>query len=211
MTGGDTGKEVLDSVIRFGNLDFGNDYRGIADRSLANGDFGNFALYTLFGMGEIVVDLAAARLGAEFLGFAVETIGSKLLPDANKASNVVTNTNNGKKVVEAANDAAGSASKNYSLFNRTHPIGGNSSSQFVKEVSENMSKKGWNGPPIQVAEINEQLYILDGHHRFAAAQIADIPIQYEIVPLSNITNFGYKTLNEIIWAACETGVDKIKF
>lgn len=65
--------------------------------------------------------------------------------------------------------------------------------------------------PIKVFEHNGNKYVLDGHHRLAAARKANIDVVYETVPLESIHQYGYENISDIIAAWTTIGPDKIKF
>ena len=89
-------------------------------------------------------------------------------------------------------------------FRRTHSIGGRASARNVDNLAKNMRIKGWEGPPIKVFEHNGTRYVLDGHHRLAAARQAGISeIPYELVPTSRLGDFGYQSVDELLSAASE--------
>ena len=66
-------------------------------------------------------------------------------------------------------------------------------------------------PPIEVVKGRSgNLYILDGHHRYAAAKKAGIEVKYSIVPEEDLFKYGYKDLREVMFLSYEVGKDKIK-
>jgi RHS repeat-associated protein len=79
------------------------------------------------------------------------------------------------------------------------------SPEKIAELAANMKINGWQGAPISVFENNGTKYILDGHHRVAAARIAGIEVQYNLIQASKLSSFGYKSLDDVIWAAAEAG------
>lgn len=75
----------------------------------------------------------------------------------------------------------------------------------VTRLAESMKANGWNGPPIKVFEHNGTKYILDGHHRAAAARQAGIDVVYESVGMDTLRSYGYRSVDELIWSAAEAG------
>ena len=66
-----------------------------------------------------------------------------------------------------------------------------------------MKANGWKGDPISVFEHGGEKYILDGHHRVAAARQAGIDIPFRSIPESDLSSLGYKNLEAILNAASE--------
>jgi uncharacterized protein (DUF1015 family) len=54
-------------------------------------------------------------------------------------------------------------------------------------------------------EHNGSKYILDGHHRVAAARAAGIEVPYNSIPASRLPEFNYKSVDDVIWSAVEAG------
>jgi len=79
---------------------------------------------------------------------------------------------------------------------RTHEIGGNRSSRNVMDIRDSMKKDGWQGEPVSVLAHDGKKYLLDGHHRRAAAIRAGLPE----VPYQNVTLpfKGYQTLDDVL-------------
>jgi RHS repeat-associated protein len=75
----------------------------------------------------------------------------------------------------------------------------------VTRLAENMKVGGWQGDPIKVFEHNGTKYILDGHHRAAAARRAGIDVLYESVGMDTLRSYGYRSVDELIWSAAEAG------
>ncbi|GHV58762.1 hypothetical protein FACS1894182_11770 [Bacteroidia bacterium] len=74
------------------------------------------------------------------------------------------------------------------------------------------SQGNWgNVEPIKVFEYNGNKYVLDGHHRLAAAKKANIDVKYVLIPESQISQYNYKSIEEIISASTEVARDKINF
>ena len=76
----------------------------------------------------------------------------------------------------------------------THSItkGHTKMQKLIDEISKNGIKE-----PIKYAECNGEKYIVDGHHRVAAAKkfgIKEIPIEQVPFPFA-----GYKTIDDLMW------------
>lgn len=79
---------------------------------------------------------------------------------------------------------------------RTHEIGGNSSSKNVAKIRDSMAADGWQGEPVSVLEHDGKKYLLDGHHRRAAAIRAGLDqVPYKLV---NLPFKGYQTLDDVL-------------
>ncbi|MEV4354210.1 DNRLRE domain-containing protein [Nonomuraea sp. NPDC049625] len=71
-----------------------------------------------------------------------------------------------------------------SEFERTHSISGKSSSKWVLSLIEEMRVNGYTQDPIKVVTLHGKKYVVDGHHRLAAARRAGIKeVPYEVVEL----------------------------
>jgi len=66
-----------------------------------------------------------------------------------------------------------------------------------------MKANGWQGNPIEVFEHGNEKYILNGHHRVAAARQAGIDIPFRGIPESELSSFGYKNSEAVLKAASE--------
>ncbi|MEY9212455.1 ParB N-terminal domain-containing protein [Thermobifida halotolerans] len=90
---------------------------------------------------------------------------------------------------------------------RTHPIGGNASSKLVRKITESMRNGRWQGGPISVVENDGRRFIVDGHHRTAAAKRAGIDVPYKIVDLPHK---GYSGMDDVMesWSVC--GNDRLR-
>ncbi len=98
-----------------------------------------------------------------------------------------------------------------SEFFKTHSIGGNASSDTVRKLAASMRQDGWIGDPIEVVIIHGRKYVLDGHHRVAAAARAKIDVHYKVLDEAEaLTKYKYGSLDEILWHAVEAGPDKLR-
>ena len=96
-----------------------------------------------------------------------------------------------------------------STLNRSHEISGRTSSRNVNEIADGMRESGYRGPPIDVVESNGKYYIIDGHHRAAAARRTGTPVDIRVV--DDITNHpsGFRSIEEVVTDAQLEGRDRI--
>ena len=92
-------------------------------------------------------------------------------------------------------------------FLRTESLAGRSSANRVRQLMASMTADGWLGPPIDVALIGADKYILNGHHRTHAARLTGTPVHYRIVQLPA---FGYASADKVITAHAEAGPNRIR-
>jgi hypothetical protein len=95
-------------------------------------------------------------------------------------------------------------------FTRTHGLSGRASSRNVRNIAEDMKANGYQGAPIKVLEANGERFILDGHHRVQAARRAGIDVPFESISPSNLSNFGYNSVDDVIRASTEAGPVKLR-
>jgi hypothetical protein len=94
-------------------------------------------------------------------------------------------------------------------FRRTHGLSGKADARIVDDLTASMKNQGWKGDPIAVLEHGGSKYILDGHHRWVAAQRAGVEIPYRSVAEAELSAFGYRSVDEVIWAASAAGPIKL--
>src|SRR5205085_27684 len=92
-----------------------------------------------------------------------------------------------------------------SSFIRTHSLSGGASSRQIDDVAAVMRKNGWTFEPVLVVEHNGQRYVIDGHHRLEAARRIGIEVPCKIATPEEMARFRYKTIDDVIHAACEAG------
>ncbi|MFE7838443.1 polymorphic toxin-type HINT domain-containing protein [Streptomyces sp. NPDC057474] len=90
---------------------------------------------------------------------------------------------------------------------RTESLGGAADRKIVDDIATSMSQDGWVGEPIEVFEAFNRKYIINGHHRVAAAKRAGIDVQYRVISLEELKSYTYKNVDEVVWAAVEVGSD----
>ncbi|MGI5438449.1 polymorphic toxin-type HINT domain-containing protein [Streptomyces shenzhenensis] len=92
---------------------------------------------------------------------------------------------------------------------RTEALSGNASKRNVDNLTASMKDGGWQGDPIKVAQHNDELYILDGHHRVAAAKRAGIDVPYQVVPEEDLLARYPGGIDDVTTAWAEVGPDKL--
>lgn len=99
------------------------------------------------------------------------------------------------------------SAKPYDLI-RTETIGGN---KAARTVGENIKiiNKGGQLAPVDVASINDKLYVIDGHHRLEAAIRTGTEIRYNVLTTEQLKARGYNSTSDVIQAAAEVGKVKI--
>ncbi|MBX3473994.1 MAG: ParB N-terminal domain-containing protein [Planctomycetes bacterium] len=85
-------------------------------------------------------------------------------------------------------------------FRSTDSTYSQSSQDAIADLTSSMKCKGWVGDAIKVYEHDGVLYILDGHHRVAAAKAAGVAVTFEKVTLDEIRKFGFQTIDDLIGA-----------
>ncbi|MGV9691729.1 polymorphic toxin-type HINT domain-containing protein [Streptomyces sp. NPDC003444] len=90
---------------------------------------------------------------------------------------------------------------------RTEQLGGAADRKRVDEIAASMSSDGWVGEPIEVFEHLNRRYVINGHHRVAAAKKAGIDVKYRSLTLDEVKAYGYKSADEVVWASIEVGGD----
>jgi RHS repeat-associated protein len=73
----------------------------------------------------------------------------------------------------------------------------------IAQYAADMKLNGWRGDPIAIFEHGGQKYILDGHHRVAAARQAGIEVPYHSIAESDLPEFDYKDTADLLRAASE--------
>lgn len=106
--------------------------------------------------------------------------------------------------------STGSLTARPTSFIRTEALSGNASSRLVSKISESMRMNGWQGDPIKTIDVDGSLYIVDGHHRVAAARRAGIEVPYQVVdPSSAIARGSWSSLDDILMDADTVGPDRL--
>ena len=98
-----------------------------------------------------------------------------------------------------------------SLLRRSHSISGRASSRIVNDISNEMKGGNYEGPPIDVVQDeNGQMYIVDGHHRAAAARVTGTKVEVNIVHDIENHPSSYESIEEIINDSFSVGRDKLR-
>jgi len=132
---------------------------------------------------------------------------SKLMQNPNLESGELYTVPPGsnKSAAEAHNGSSEAITSNTATtkpndLKRTESIGGNQSSRtvgyYIKQIRENKSI-----PPVEVAEINNELYVINGHHRLEAAIRTGRKIEFKILTKEELGKYGYKSETEVINAS----------
>lgn len=95
------------------------------------------------------------------------------------------------------------------ILHRTHSIEGKKSMKRVEEFVAEMKANGYKLPPIDVVENEGILYILDGHHRATAARQTGTDVLVRIISDVESHSSSFKSLEEVIEAAKNVGLDRI--
>jgi ParB-like chromosome segregation protein Spo0J len=73
-----------------------------------------------------------------------------------------------------------------------------------------MREGGWQGSPIDVAAHEGSLYIIDGHHRVAAAKRAGIDVPYRVMTMTQLRDRGWTSIEDIVSAFANTRPDRLR-
>jgi RHS repeat-associated protein len=94
-------------------------------------------------------------------------------------------------------------------FVRTETPSGNKSARAVG-ANIKILNEGGSLAPIEVASINNKLYIINGHHRVEAAIRTNTSLNYTILTEQQWKAYGYKSESEVVGAAAEASATKVK-
>ena len=96
-------------------------------------------------------------------------------------------------------------------LNRTHSIEGQRSTKRVEEISRSMRSTGYNeNEPIDVAELNGQRYIIDGHHRASAARKTNTPVTIRLIENLNNHHSSFGSTDDVVNASKTVGLDRLE-
>ncbi|MFJ2528369.1 RHS repeat-associated core domain-containing protein [Pseudomonas helmanticensis] len=94
---------------------------------------------------------------------------------------------------------------------RTHAIMGKRSTKHVENIRDQMRADGYDvNYPIDVAEHQGTFYILDGHHRAAAAKQTATPITINLITNIREHKGQLNTIEEVIESANNVGHDRLE-
>ncbi|PRB89203.1 RHS repeat-associated core domain-containing protein, partial [Pseudomonas cedrina] len=97
------------------------------------------------------------------------------------------------------------------FLNRTHSIEGKRSTKRVEEIARSMRNDGYDkNTPIDVFEYNEQRYIVDGHHRAAAARQTKTPVTIKLIQNIGDHNSSFNSTQDVIDASNAVGLDRLE-
>ncbi len=91
----------------------------------------------------------------------------------------------------------------------THSLSGSRSSASVDKIAASMRADGFKGPPIDVIEQNGKFYILDGHHRAAAAARTGTNVDIRIVQDIGSHPSNFQSIDDVIRAAEQVGPNRL--
>ena len=96
---------------------------------------------------------------------------------------------------------------------RTHTIEGKNSTRRVENIADDMRTNGYNSSePIDVVVHEDNIYIVDGHHRAAAARRTGTPVDINIIPHDQLPNHhsSYNSIDDVVNSANSvTGADRL--
>ena len=90
---------------------------------------------------------------------------------------------------------------------RTHTIEGKGSRKSVEKIAQDMRDNGFNNDfPIDVTTHNGKTYILDGHHRAAAARRTNTPVATNNVSNDQIGahKSNHNNIQDVVDSAADT-------
>ena len=148
--------------------------------------------------------------GSTPLAKEAKVLGKKAVDGACElAEKVATGTRNWfNKSAKVAEQMTATTIKPHDLM-RTHSLSGKRSTKKVMNIAETMRKEGWTFEPIDVAEHNGSYYILDGHHRVAAAKMAGVDVPFKVVQDIRVHETTLNTIEEVLESAETCELDRI--
>jgi hypothetical protein len=94
---------------------------------------------------------------------------------------------------------------------RTESLAGRASSKHVRELAESMRTNGWVGDPIEVFRVDDDFYIINGHHRVAAAKsIPGMEVPYRELSVDELKAYDYNGAEDVVRANAELGPDRLR-
>ena len=73
-----------------------------------------------------------------------------------------------------------------------------------------MRQNGYVGDGIDVVEVNSQRYIVDGHHRAAAARRTGTSVKVNVVDDIASHPSGYNSVDDVVRSADSVGRDRLR-
>lgn len=93
---------------------------------------------------------------------------------------------------------------------RTHSLSGKRSAKNVDGIADSMRKDGFVGDSIDVVEHNGQRFIIDGHHRAAAARRTGTPVNVNVVNDIKGHRSNFNSIDDVLDSAGSVGPDSLK-
>lgn len=146
--------------------------------------------------GDVNVFVAAEALTDQVSGVREQSA----LPSA-EAQGASTTPDRFANATNTVDDIVGSA-KPWDL-RRTETLAGRGSKAKVDDIASSMRQNGWVGEPIEVFQANGQSYVVNGHHRVAAARQAGIDVQYRVISEAELLTYYPGGVNQLVSAASE--------
>lgn len=151
----------------------------------------------------------ARKVGA--VGAGVLRIGDAQSPSASPSMAVRGSSTTSPVAFVATNtvdDVVGSV-KPWDL-QRTETLVGRGSQAKVDDIAASMRENGWVGDPIEVFQANGQNYIVNGHHRVAAARQAGVDVQYRVISQTELLTYYPGGVNQLVSAASEARPGRVR-
>jgi hypothetical protein len=180
---------------------------GRSDAEAQNGGIGGTALVGL-GVGgfvgavkslkSFIADFKFSRMDVSQNPFGTELSRGANIPDAAKAQRVRPTMEN--RVIQGIDPRQ---------LNRSHSIEGKRSTVRVEDIANDMKEKGFNGAPIDVVEANGEYYIVDGHHRAAAALQTGTRVDIRIIDDIKSHPSSWGSVEEVVRDAEMVGPNRL--
>ncbi|MFM9385063.1 RHS repeat-associated core domain-containing protein, partial [Pseudomonas sp. UV AK001] len=132
-------------------------------------------------------------------------------PPPNKPGCEIPDGSNGVKVEEGEPNLPAIAHNiDPKILKRVHTIEGKASTKKVDDYKNRM-RDGYNPAyPIDVIEHDGSLYILDGHHRAAAARQTATNVTIRLITDLNTYNGTLKSIDDVLDSANNVGLDRLE-
>lgn len=96
-------------------------------------------------------------------------------------------------------------------LNRTHALSGKGSTKRVENIAKDMREGGFDPNfPIDVAQKEEKLYILDGHHRASAARQTATKVIINLVRNIARHKGTLNSIDEVLESSSNVGHDRLE-
>jgi RHS repeat-associated protein len=157
-------------------------------------------------VGFLAWDVAATvvpYVPGSYVGKGVKA-GSKVVKGASEAGQQTA------KRVDTAIEAVAPKSVDPNTLKRTHSISGKKSSKKVDQISQSMRQDGYVGDGIDVVVHDGKSYIVDGHHRAAAARRTGTNVNVNVV--DDIANHpsSFDSVADVVKSAENVGLDNLR-